>query len=342
MPANRERLLRVKEILENTDEDHPITCMKILTQLNSMGIECNRKSVLRDIDFLKEYGMDLIQCSDNKKGVFLASRDFEDWELKVLIDAVRSANFLTRGQTDSLAARLAGLASESSAQTLSVVPQSPSPIKFGSGATSVAIDVILRAIRKHRKVHFLYTYTGGDMATKYRHSMNTEPVSPYALIWQHDKYYLVGNWSGATLFSYYRLDRIHEIEMLMDEPAVPLNELLTNGEEGLRNYISENIYATSGKRVVVELEAAEDMTDTVLDAFGDNATIQLRGDLIHCRIKTNENKGLYRWLMQYAESLKIISPKQIQMEVRDKLKAALAVYEGEHEYHRNEPSPDQQ
>jgi len=337
MPENRERLLRVKEILETTDEDHSITCAKILAQLDSIGIECNRKSVLRDIDFLKEYGMDLIKCDDNKLGVFLASRDFEDWELKVLIDAVRSANFLTRVQTDSLVERIASLASTASAQTLSAVPQSPSPIKFGSGATSVAIDVILRAIRKHRKVHFLYTYTGGDMAMKYRHSMNTEPVSPYALIWQHDKYYLIGNWSGASPFSYYRLDRIHDIRM-MDEPAVSLNELLPNGEEGLRNYISENIYATSGKRVVVELEAAEDMTDTVLDAFGDNATIELKGDLIRCRIKTNENKGLYRWLMQYAESLKIISPKRIQMQIRDKLRAALAVYEGEHDYYRNEPS----
>ena len=336
MPENRERLLRVKEILETTDEDHPITCARILAQLDSMGIECNRKSVLRDIDFFKEYGMDIIQCSDNKKGVFLASRDFEDWELKVLIDAVRSANFLTRDQTESLTTRIAGLASEASAQTLSGVPQSPSPIKFGSGATCVAIDVILRAIRKYRKVHFLYTYTGGDMVMKYRHSMKTEPVSPYALIWQHDKYYLVGNWSGADPFSYYRLDRIHEIEML-EEPAVPLGDLLTNGEEGLKNYISENIYATSGKRVLIELEAAEDMTDTVLDAFGDNATIELKGDLIHCRIKTNENKGLYRWLMQYAESLKIISPKRIQMQIRDKLKAALGVYEGEHDYYRNEP-----
>jgi predicted DNA-binding transcriptional regulator YafY len=175
------------------------------------------------------------------------------------------------------------------------------------------------------------------MAMKYRHSMNTEPVSPYALIWQHDKYYLVGNWSGADPFSYYRLDRIHGIEML-EEPAVPLSDLLPNGEEGLKNYISENIYAAGGKRVVVELEAAEDMTDTVLDAFGDNAVIESKGDLIRCRIKTNENKGLYRWLMQYAESLKIISPKRIQESVKERLRAALAVYEGEHEYVRNVPS----
>ncbi len=337
MSDNRERLLRVKEILQTTDEDNPITCAKILAQLESIGIECDRKSVLRDIDFLTDYGMDIIKCPDNKKGFFLAGRDFEDWELKVMVDAVRSANFLTRDQTDSLTMRLAGLASDASAQTLAAVPKSPSPIKFGSGETSIAVDVILRAIRKHRKVHFLYTYTGGDMATKFRHSKKTEPVSPYALIWQHDKYYLIGNWSGADPFSYYRLDRIHGIEML-EETAVPLNELLPNGEEGLRSYISENIYATSGKRVLVELEAAEDMTDTVLDAFGDNATITLAGDdVIRCRIKTNENKGLYRWLMQYAESLKIISPKRIQESVKERLRAALAVYEGEHEYYRNEP-----
>ena len=335
MADNRERLLQVMDILKTTDEDHPVTSAQIIARLNSIGITCDRKAVLRDIDFLKDH-MDIVSCDDNKRGVFVASREFEDWELKVLIDAVRSANFLTRKQTDSLVTRLSKLASDASAQTLTAVPQSPSPIKIGKGETIVAIDTILRAIRQQRKVHFLYTYTGGDMTTRYRHSMKTEPVSPYALIWQNDKYFLIGNLSGATPFSYYRLDRIRNIEML-DELAVPLKELLTNGEAGLRNYIDENIYATSGKRVIIEIEGGEDMTDTVLDAFGSNATIKPTADGIHARIKTNENKGLYRWLMQYAGSLKVVTPEYIRDGVRERLKAALEVYDGEHDYYRNQP-----
>ena len=336
MADNRERLLKVREIILTTDEDHPITTGQILSQLNSIGVDCDRKSVLRDIQFLTDYGMDILACHDNKKGFFLAGREFEDWELKILIDAVHSANFLTKKQTDTLVRKVSEMASTDSAKMLSTVPASPSPIKIGKGETSAVIDMILKAIRKKRKVHFLYTYTGGDLATKYRHSMKTEPVSPYALIWQHDKYYLIGNWSGASPFSYYRLDRIHGLELL-DEPAVPLESLLPDGERGLRTYIDENIYATSGKRVRIVLEGSEDMTDTVLDAFGDNADIRWDGKNIRCTIKTNENKGLYRWLMQYAGSLKVISPKHIQEGVKQRLKAALTVYEGEHEYYGNEP-----
>ena len=309
----------------STDEDHPITSAQILTRLDSIGISCDRKAILRDIDFLTDYGVDIVACEDNKRGVFVASRDFEDWELKILIDAARSANFLTRKQTDSIARKLAALTSNASAHTLSAVVQSPSPIKTGKGETSVAIDTVLRAIRKQRKVIFQYTYTGGDMAVKIRLNRKPEPVSPYALIWQHDKYYLVGNWSGATPFSYYRLDRVHNIELL-DEPAVPLKELLPNGEAGLRDYIDENIYATSGKRIIIELEGGEDMTDTVLDTFGDNAVIKQVDDKIHVRIKTNENKGLYHWLMQYAESLKVVSPEHIRDGVKERLKAALDNY----------------
>ena len=337
MADNRERLFRVKDILMETDEDHPITSAQIVSQLDSMGIACDRKAVLRDIDFLTDYGMDIVACDDNKRGVFLATREFEDWELKILIDAVRSSNFLPRNQTDSLVARLCKLASRDSAQMLATLPQSPSPVKTGKVTTKNAIDAILRAIRKHYKVHFLYTYTGGDLKTKYRHSMKTEPVSPYALIWQHDKYYLIGNWSGATPFSYYRLDRIYDIKELKDTPAVPLKELLPNAEVGLRNYIEENIYATSGTRVTIELEGGEEMTDTILDAFGDNATIKPTSTGIRARIKTNENKGLYRWLTQYAGSLKVVSPETIRDGVRDRLKAALEVYEGEHDYYRNQP-----
>ena len=336
MADNRERLLRVRDILLTTDKDHPITSQQILAELDSVGVACDRKAILRDIEALTDYGMDILACHDNKKGFFLASRDFEDWELKILIDAVQSANFLTKKQTDSLVRRLSQMASTDSAKTLSDIPSSPSPVKIGKGETSAVIDMILKAIRKKRKVHFLYTYTGGDLATKYRHSMKTEPVSPYALIWQHDKYYLIGNWSGASPFSYYRLDRIHSLELL-DEDAVPLESLLPDGEAGLRAYVDENIYATSGKRVRIELEGSEDMTDTVLDAFGDNADIRWDGKNIRCTIKTNENKGLYRWLMQYAGSLKVISPKHIQEGVKQRLKAALTVYEGEHEYYGNEP-----
>ncbi len=341
MADNRERLLKVREIILTTDEDHPVTTKQILAQLNSIGVDCDRKSVLRDIQFLTDYGMDILACHDNKKGFFLASREFEDWELKILIDAVHSANFLTKKQTDTLVRKVSEMASTDSAKMLSTVPASPSPIKIGKGETSAVIDTILKAIRKKRKVHFLYTYTGGDLATKYRHSMKTEPVSPYALIWQHDKYYLVGNWSGASPFSYYRLDRIHGLELL-DEPSVPLESLLPDGERGLRTYIDENIYATSGKRVRVVLEGSEDMTDTVLDAFGDNAEIRWDGKNILCTIKTNENKGLYRWLMQYAGSLKVISPKRIQEGVKERLRAALTVYEGEHEYYGNEPPAEEE
>ena len=79
------------------------------------------------------------------------------------------------------------------------------------------------------------------------------------------------------------------------------------------------------------------MTDTVLDAFGNNAVIKPTADGIHARIKTNENKGLYRWLMQYAGSLKVVTPEYIRDGVRERLKAALEVYEGEHDFYRNQP-----
>ncbi len=338
MADNRERLLRVRDILMTTDEDHPITSAQIVSQLNSIGVFCDRKAVLRDIEFLENFDMDIIHCDDNKLGVFVGSRAFEDWELKILVDAVQSANFLNRGQTKMLIDTLLSMTSPATAQMLASMPKSPSSIKVGKIEVKNNIDVILHAIRKHHKVHFLYTYTGGDMTTKYRHSMKTEPVSPYALIWQHDKYYLIGNWSGATPFSYYRLDRIHGIEELTEEAAVPLKDLLRNGEEGLRNYIEENIYATSGTRVMIELEGGEEMTDTVLDAFGDNATIKPTADgNIRVRIKTNENKGLYRWLMQYAGSLRVVSPDYIRKGVKERLKAALEVCEGEHDFYRNQP-----
>ena len=90
MEKNKQKLLAVLDILNETDELHPITANRITERLRLMGIEAERKSVLRDIAALSEYGCDIILHPDNKLGFYIGSRTFEDWELKILMDSVHS------------------------------------------------------------------------------------------------------------------------------------------------------------------------------------------------------------------------------------------------------------
>ena len=118
MEYTKIKLLRILDILKETDEDHPCTAKQIIERLSMDGLEAERKSVLRDVAALQEYGYDIILHPDNKRGWYMASREFEDWELKILMDAAVSANFLTEENSRQLSDKIAGLASRSGQKIL--------------------------------------------------------------------------------------------------------------------------------------------------------------------------------------------------------------------------------
>lgn len=126
------KLLKILAILMDTDEDNPLTALQIGTKLHNIyGIDAERKSICRDINVLIDAGYGVELCVDNKKGYYMADRDFEDWELKILIDAVLGAKFLTDDNTKKLVNKLKLLASVSSRKV--VVAASPLKLAYKSG-----------------------------------------------------------------------------------------------------------------------------------------------------------------------------------------------------------------
>lgn len=111
MEKNKLKLLHTLNILSATDEMHPVTTAQILQRLNLQGIDAERKSVLRDIAALIDFGYDILLHQDNKLGYYMASREFEDWELKVLMDAAMGASFLTEENRQNLADKISSLSS---------------------------------------------------------------------------------------------------------------------------------------------------------------------------------------------------------------------------------------
>ena len=152
--SSKVKLLRVLDILRETDETNPYTANEIVKQLSLYGIEAERKSVLRDIATLQDYGYDILLHPDNKRGYYMASREFEDWELKILMDAAVSANFLTQDNSRRLADKISSLASRNGQKALRTVTPLPSQIKHGDPTTKNAIDLLLKAIREKKMVRF--------------------------------------------------------------------------------------------------------------------------------------------------------------------------------------------
>lgn len=320
MEQTKIRLLRVLSIVRETDEDHPITANQIVQQLHLYGMEAERKAVLRDIAALRDYGYDVLLHEDNKLGYYLASREFEDWELKVIMDAVAGSGFLTSENSESLCKRIASLASKKGQAVLRTTTPVFSNVKNGDPTTKNAIDQLLMAIRKKKKVGFRYAFTGNDLEKHLRYDGAEYQISPYALIWRQDRYYLIGNSERYKTLSYYRLDRIRSLRLL-DEPIVPMEELLgPNADIQMEEYINRNLNNYGGKQTRIRLRVDADMTDLLVDTFGSDFRIEkvIENTMI-VSATVSDGWGLNAWLLQHGDCVQILEPESTRREIIDLL-----------------------
>lgn len=328
MGSTKEKLLRILEILKKTDEEHPVTTAKIIEQLNEGGLEPERKSVLRDIRLLKDHGYNIEYAPDNKDGFYLAEREFEDWELKVLVDAVQSAGFLNREDTDKLVGKLCALASEAAGEAMKYMAI-PSSSKIGDKSVKNSIDMIMHAIKDHRKVLFDYVYTDCSGRTVPKHPDGTKPISPYTLIWRGDNYYLIGSYSNSVGLSYYRLDRIRNICELPDEKAVPIRDILGDDYiRKLRTFVTQNIYNKKGQTVRLRLALFRNGINELRDTFGNDAVIISNPDgTVDAYVTVSSSEGLIEWLMKHSSDFMVLEPASVKSKLIERAKAMLKHYD---------------
>lgn len=243
----------------------------------------------------------------------------------MLMDAVQSAKFLTQANTDEIVRKLGNLASAESRKTLRLMSVH-ADAKRGDTTTKNAVENTLKAIRHCKKVQFVYVHTDDRGHTVPKHPEGTKPVSPYALIWRKDKYYLIGSYDGENA-SYYRLDRIRELTV-SEETAVPLQEIFGgNAEQKLREFIKKNIYNRKGKEVRLQLRLMTNGVDTVKDSFGEDVHVLNNGDgTVSAYVSVTDSEGLYTWLMHHARECAVISPVSVREEMRRRLETMLENY----------------
>lgn len=327
MERNKLKLLYVLDILKQTDEQHPLTAKKITAKLKNCGIDAEPKSVIRDIKTLMEYGYDIILHHDNKLGYYMASREFEDWELKILCDAVSGAKFLTQSDTDRLIKKLYSLSSSYGNNMLRSVSRVNAVVKNSSPKTKINIDLILRAIKSGRQVEFKYETYDNTMKKVFRKDGRIYKVSPYTLFWRNDNYYLVGNYSGYDDLSHYRLDRIAELK-ISEDAARPAEEIVgANPDIAINEHIKKSQYSYTGETITLTIEFEDNIADDLVDYFGKDIKIVPYGDSYRLTIRTEESDGLYYWLLQYGECVTVISPERVRAEVVRRIEKIRSRYE---------------
>lgn len=312
------KLLYVLDILKKTDEQHPITTNQIVSKLENYGIEAERKSVLRDINLLKdEYGCELELSEDNRLGYYMAGREFEDWEIRLLCDAAAGAQFLTEKDRRTLIDKLCNLSSEAVGKQI----RRTTFIRGCDGqkrSTKNNIDIVMRAIAAQKKVSFQYADIKNDLTEGFKRDGLIYKVSPYAVAWKDNEYHLFGCYEGKSYISVYRLSRMRGTQ-ITEERTCPLSGIYPDSpHEKLKDYIEKSIYNYNGKLIHVTLKTQPYMLGTISDQFGANIHVRQCDGYIEVDVQTVDSDGLYYWLLKYGCKITVIAPESVRKTMKKK------------------------
>lgn len=319
-------LLRVLQILSHhTDERHPITHGKITELLKEeYGIEIERKAVGRNISLLLEAGYEI---ETTPKGSYLAVRDFEDSELRLLIDGVLSSKHINPRHSKDLIGKLAALSNKYFTNHIKNIYSVSDWNKTDNSSLFYIIDTVDEAILLSKMVEYDYNKYAPD---KQLHKSSFQRVSPYQLILHNQRYYLMGYSSYWKQMVYHRLDHISNIRV-SEKPSVKINEL--SGYEGGINY--KNItasmpYMFSDPPQRVTFLVNSSAIDHVIDWFGKDVKIEETEDEKIFKVSLSVSLcAMHYWALQFAESVEVLSPASLRERIKETLKNTVAKYEKE-------------
>ncbi len=324
------KLLYIKDFLEkNSDEENPVSTEQIIEMLSEKGIKSERKSVYSDVKALKDYGVDISAARYPKNGYSILSRDFELPELRLLIDAVQAANFITQKKSKELIKKIGTLCSANQRKLIEGQVYIDNRVKCTNEEIYYNIDILNRAIQKNRQVSFIYQKrTIEDDQENYSVSEKEFCVSPYALIWSNDHYYLVANNEKYDNLMHTRIDRMKKVE-ITDKKARDFSEVSPYKRFfDSADYSGKIFNMFSGDTQRLELCCDNSIIEEILDRFGSEATLRKSSKEGHFNLaaKCVVSEGLISWIMQFGPKVEVVSPKKLRDDVRNRADEIVRLY----------------
>lgn len=325
------KLLAVLDILWYwSDDDHVLAANEICEKLEEYDIFAERKSIYADIDNLCKFGVDIIYTKSPKRGYFLASRRFQVAEVRLLADAVQAANFITSKKAKVLKEKLYSLLSNSQANIIDRQIIAENNLKCTNEELYYTIDTINCAIAEEKKIEFKHIRRKISSRTTTGTEEKSFIVSPYALIWHSDRYYLVSNNSKYDNLMHTRLDRMGKVTMLVEKARSFTEVSEYRGMFDAADYTHKHINMFTGCVKNIELRCSDAIIDDILDRFGCDIPLCMDSEgYFIIRVKTAVSRGLVSWILQYGSDIEVRSPKDLVNDVKEKVKSTLMLYEKE-------------
>lgn len=303
----------IKYLSESTDETHPLSTARLIEKLEAEGISSERKSIYDDIERLRDFGYDIITVSNRQGGgYYLAGREFELAELKLLVDAVQSSRFITTKKSRELIKKLEQMAGKYDAGKLQRQVYVAGRVKTENESIYYNIDTIHRAIQENRQI--LFTYMDWSLQKKLLPRKNGEKkVSPFALIWKEENYYLAAYDSVGGIMKHYRVDKMGKVAVT--EEKRDGTELFAHMD--LAAYVNQTFGMFAGEEESVTLRFPNRLIGVVLDRFGKETDVRpLTEDTFAVRAKVSVSGQFFGWLAGIGKDAVIVAPESVREKYR--------------------------
>ena len=319
------KLLYVMDyLLEQTDEEHPASLAQIMDHLAANGISAERKSLYDDFEALRDYGLDIVCVGHGRgSGYYVAARDFELPELKLLVDSVQASKFITHKKTAALIRKIERLCSVHQARALQRQVYVAGRIKTMNESIYYNVDEVHAGISQGKKIRFRYFELDMQKNRHYRRDGAWYVASPYALTWDSENYYLVAFDDDAAGIRHYRVDRMSSITVL-DAPR--------DGREAFRALdmaaYSRKVFGMfSGKEQSVRMRFDAHLAGAVVDRLGSDVMLVPDGDeAFTVTADVVPSPLFYAWLFGFGPRAQVLGPESVVAEMREMLAAVAAVY----------------
>ena len=310
MPKSDNQKLKIFYILDylekNSHESHPIRASELISMLDlHHNISCDRKTVYSDIAALQEYGIDIVAVPGKNGGYYIASRNFELPELKLLIDAVQSSRYLTEKKSHELIEKLCAQCNERDAKLMRRNVFVSGRVKSMNETIYYNVDAIQEAIAQNRQISF--RYFDWDFGGKRRYREKEYLASPYGLCQDHENCYLLALSQRHGITSY-RVDRMTDIHLSSDV-RIPCPELTG---KALNDHANRLFQMYAGDAVTVKLRFHRDLINVVIDRFGKDTMLIPDGDShFTFLVQVAVSPMFLSWIIGFGNKAQILYPQAV-------------------------------
>lgn len=328
MPDSRSRkikLLKIWEILNReTDEDHPMSTPTLIARLGEFGIEVDRKVLYEDIKLLNSFGYEIKKARKSKNEYYVVDRSFDIPELRVLMDAVQAASFITPEKTKGFIGRIAQLAGDKKAEIMQKNRVEFHTPKSDNKKIFYSVDEIGNAIEQQKQISFLYFDYDIKHQRVYRKDKARYVVNPLATVFSNDNYYLMCYDDKHSGIANYRIDRMDDVRIS--------DTSITETEESKRFDLSRHkrrlFGMFNGEDARVTFQVDTKLVDHIFDKFGDDISIAYgENNTVVFTADVQVSNPFLGWCCSFGKMLKVMSPQSVAQQVKEYANIVAEQYE---------------